>query len=585
MTEFGFFALCLAFGLSAYALVAGLGALWRPAPGLAESGKRALIGVASCLAVAACALWCALLSQDYSVRYVMRNSSSDMPPVFIFTAFWSALEGSHLLWSLLLSLAAACALVTLAKENRRLLPGLVAAFGLLQTFMTLLCVWASAPLTRQFPVGVQGAGMNALLQNPYMAAHPPSLFSGYAALSVPFAYSVAALALGRWTPLWIPVVRRWMLLAWAILTVGIFLGGKWAYVELGWAGYWAWDPVENSSLMPWLAATASVHNLLILDRTRRLARSTLFLCMAGFILTFMGTFITRSGVISSVHSFAESNIGPAYLSYIVLLAGGAAALVSVRGHLLASSDGDERWGLSKETVLLFSNFLFLLLLCIVLVGTLAPLVTEALSGVKISVQQPFFNGLAPWIGLGLLLLLGLGNLLRWRSSVVPDPWAMVVCPAGWALLLAAALSWKKSLDPVSTAGFFLAFWNAGMLVLDCLSKVKALGWNLGAFLGHNRGYLGSWCAHLGFLVAVCGFLGGYRGLEGGTTLRLGEQTSFFGIQLTNGGLAFEKAYNYQLVTARIEASEGGRTAVVRPQRSKYTNSDDWFNEIGVQSSL
>jgi cytochrome c-type biogenesis protein CcmF len=409
---------------------------------------------------------------------------------------------------------------------------------------------------------------------------------GYCTLVVPFAYSIAALLRGSFTPDWLVTTRRWALFAWAVLSVGIFLGGKWAYVELGWAGYWAWDPVENSSFMPWLAITAALHTMLILDKTGRLPRLTTFLSMLGFILTFLGTFITRSGVISSVHSFAESNIGPAYLAYIVVLMVFALGLVFSRGSLLQGAGRTNAWVLSKESTLLFTDFFLLFLLALVGVGTLLPLIVEAVRGVKISIQQPFFNAFAPWIGVGLVAILGVGNLMRWRNGKIDDPVASLAFPAVWATLLTALLAWRKELDVRSTIGFFLVIWTAGTLVMDLVFKLKAIRWNGKAFLKFNRPYLGAWIAHMGFLVAIAGFLGAYRGIEQQTTLDLGQSTEFFGYTLTNRGLEFGQAYNYQNVKARIEAvNRDGDATTILPMRSKYTNKEEWLNEIGVHSTF
>jgi len=586
MVEFGYFSLVLGFCLAAYGLVMGVFSVFRPVRGIILSARNALIAVSVTVSIASATLWYALVSHDFSVRYAFRNSSVDMPPMYLLTAFWSSLEGSHMLWTLLLSIMSAMALATVRRRNEPLLPGLSVAFGLALTFMLLLTVSASAPLTRNFPVGQFGGGMNALLQNPYMAAHPPSLFLGYCTLIVPFAYAMAALLRGSFTPDWLVTVRRWSLFSWAVLSVGIFLGGKWAYVELGWAGYWAWDPVENSSFMPWLATTASLHTLLVLDKTGRLPRLATFLAMLAFVLTFLGTFITRSGVISSVHSFAESNIGPAYLIYIVLLMTLTLGLVFSRGSLLQGAGRSNTWAVSKESALLFTDFFLLFMLALVAIGTLLPLIVEAIRGVKISIQQPFFNAFAPWIGLGLVAVLGVGNLMRWRNGKIEDPVASLCFPALWSAVLTAVLFVRKDLDVRSTIGYFVLLWSAGSLVMDFVYKLKAIRWNGRALWKFNRPYIGAWLAHMGFLVALSGFLGAYRGIEQQTTLNLGQSTEFYGYTLTNKGMKYSQAYNYQLARAQLEAVDsGGDSTIIEPTRSKYTNKEEWLNEVGIHSTF
>lgn len=586
MVELGFYALVLSFCLAVYATVMGSLSLFRPQRGVIYSGRNALIGVNLCVMLASGILWIALLTNDFSIGYVFRNSAVDMPPIYLLTSFWSSMEGSHLLWTMIMSIVVSISLLTLREKNEPLLPGLLVCYGFCLTFMTLLLVWASAPLTRLFPVQEFGQGMNALLQNPYMAAHPPSLFAGYCSLIVPFGYAVAALLRGSFTSDWLVSVRRWTLAGWAVLSVGIFLGGKWAYVELGWAGYWAWDPVENSSFMPWLASTSLLHTLLILDKTNRLPRLACVLAGLAFILTFLGTFITRSGVISSVHSFAESNIGPAYLTYIVLWAAILLVLVATRGHLLQGAAQAQTWTVSKESALLFTNFFLLFLLALVCIGTLLPLIVEAVRGVKISIQQPFFNAFAPWIGVGLVALLGVGNLMRWRSGKIEDPVTGLLFPALWALILTAVLTWHKGFDVRSAIGFMLVLWTAFVMVMDLVFKLRALRWNGQLLWKFNRPYLGSWIVHLGFLVAIAGFLGGYRGIHAEAVIKHNESTEFYGYTLTNRGMRYAKEYNATYAAAVIEAKDSrGEVTEVLPTRSKYTNKDEWLNEIGIHSTF
>lgn len=586
MVELGFYALVLALCLSVYGMSMGFLSLARPQRGVLYSGRNALIGVSACVLFASGVLWISLITHDFSVGYVFRNSAADMPPIYLLTAFWSSLEGSHLLWTMIMAVIVTISLVSVREKNEPLMPGLLCAYGFSLTFMTLLLVWASAPLTRMFPVQQVGQGMNALLQNPYMAAHPPSLFIGYCSLIVPFGYSVAALLRGSFTPDWLVSVRRWTLAGWAILTVGIFLGGKWAYVELGWAGYWAWDPVENSSFMPWLAGTSLLHTLLILDKTNRLPRLAVSLSAVAFVLTFLGTFITRSGVISSVHSFAESDIGPAYLTYIVVWTLIMIVLVSMRGHLLQGAAQAQTWTVSKESALLFTNFFLLFLLALVCIGTLLPLIVEAVRGIKISIQQPFFNAFAPWIGVGLVGLLGVGNLMRWRSGKIEDPVSGLLYPAIWAIALTAVLAWHKGLDVRSIIGFALILWTAFVMVMDLVFRLKAIRWNAQALLKFNRPYLGSWIVHLGFLLSMAGFLGGYRGIQAEAQLSQGQSAQFYDYTLTFKKMDYRQEYNATYAAAVIEAKDSqGNVAEVLPTRSKYTNKDEWLNEIGIHSTF
>jgi cytochrome c-type biogenesis protein CcmF len=587
MVEVGFFTLCLGLCFAIYSLVLGIYSLRSPISGLVASARNALLAVFICVAISSLVMWNAIFFHDFSILYVYRNSAIDMPPLYLLTSFWSSLEGSHLLWTLTMSAVVAIACITVKKSDFSLYPGLCVAFASSLTFMLFLNVTYSAPLSRLFPVGKFGEGMNALLQNPYMAIHPPMLFTGYCLLIVPFAYSFAALARGGFTTNWLSVVRTWSLLAWVTLTVAIFLGGKWAYVELGWGGYWGWDPVENSSFMPWLAATAALHTLLITDKTGRLPRLLVFLNMLAFALTFLGTFITRSGVISSVHSFAESEIGPSYLLWVIFLFVVSLGLLFTKGYQLYGAARTNVWRVSKESALLFTIFFLLFMLALVFIGTILPLVVEAIRGIKISIQQPFFNAFAPWIGFGLVLLLGLGNLMKWKNGKIEDPVSCLLFPLIWATVLTYFINLRSHLDYFGILTFLIVLWTCGVLIMDLVYKLRSMRWNGMVFLKYNRSYLGALIIHIGFLFAIVGFAGNYRGVSAETNLNLKESTIFHGYQITNEGLSFKRDYNAQFIAANLKATNlhNQETVYVHPMRSKFTNNEQWFNEIGIYSTF
>jgi cytochrome c-type biogenesis protein CcmF len=284
-----------------------------------------------------------------------------------------------------------------------------------------------------------GQGMNALLQNPYMAIHPPTLFTGYTALAIPYAYAVAALCYGDVTDGWLRTIRRWGLFAWVALTCGVWLGGRWAYVELGWAGYWAWDPVENSSLIPWLLSTALLHSLIVQEKLGHLKRLSIILAVTAFFMSFFGTFLTRSGIVSSVHSFAESPIGPNYLGFLAVLMTLFVILYAWRAHAVLPADTDKVWGISKESALVMTQFLLLTLAAIVIIGTLFPIVSEAVTGQKTSIQAPYFNAFAPWIGLGIIIMLAIGNIMRFQTSRIPKARSTMIGSSLMAVPLTVAL--------------------------------------------------------------------------------------------------------------------------------------------------
>lgn len=585
--EVGFFSLCFALILAVYGFLLGVYSLFKKNIAAVSSSRNAIISVFICVLLASLTLWNALFFHDFSVKYAYQNSSMDMPPIYLLTSFWSALEGSHLLWTLITSLVCAFALATVRKKNECLYPGLCTAFGLVLTFMLALTVTICAPLTRYFPVGEFGLGMNALLQNPYMAIHPPMLFTGYSLLIVPFAYSFAALINGELTEEWLITVRRFTLTAWAVLLIAISLGGKWAYVELGWGGYWGWDPVENSSFMPWLATTAALHTYLIYSKLIRLPRLALFLSMISFVLTFQGTFITRSGVISSVHSFAQSNIGPTYLSWIILLLSITTFLIFIQGNKLKGACVANEWSFSKESALLFTNFFILFLLALVFIGTISPLLIEAIKGTKISIQQPFFNAFAPWIGMSLVSLVGLGNIIRWRNGKIDNPILELLFPFICSLILTLLLNIQRHFDTKVFIIYLIVLWSCCVLIVDLFTRLKKMNWHAIALLKYNRSYLGSLIAHLGFLIAMLGFSGGYTDIAANVTLKLNESTSFQGYTIVNEGLGYKQEYNVQYVVAKLKSirDSTGEVTMINPMRSKFTNNEQWFNEVGVYSTF
>src|SRR5438045_754082 len=333
MPDLGRAALVTSFLLLVYACVAGSFGAWRGRRRLAESAQNALIGSFGATLVAAGVLLSALARHDFSFRYVARHTSRELPLGYTLTAFWGGQEGSLLLWLLVLSGYSVAAVLTARRAGREVLVWVVPTLGLVGTFFALLLVFVASPFATQV-APADGAGLNPSLQNPYMAIHPPMLYLGYVGLTVPFAFAMGALLARRTDERWIVATRRWTLAAWAFLGVGQLLGAHWAYVEIGWGGYYAWDSVENAALMPWLAATAFLHSVMVQERKQMLRVWNVVLVALTFCLSLFGTFLTRSGVINSIHSFTQSAIGPWFLAFICVLAVGSTALIIWRLPLL-----------------------------------------------------------------------------------------------------------------------------------------------------------------------------------------------------------------------------------------------------------
>lgn len=539
-------------------------------------------------------LWWSFFSRDYSVLYVFKNSSTDLPAYYTLTAFWSSLEGSHLLWTLFLSLSATIAIWTHARDNEHIMPYVSCALQAVLAWMFYLLVSHSDPFIRLFPVADNGQGMNALLQNPYMAIHPPMLFVGYTLLAVPFAYAVAALCYGDITEGWLKTVRRWTLLAFCFLTAGVSLGGRWAYVELGWAGYWAWDPVENSSFLPWIFCVCLIHSLLVQEKLGHLKRLTIILAFFAFFFSFFGTFITRSGVVSSVHSFAQSPIGPNYLMFLAVLILAFIAIYAFRAVAILPAESEKVWGVAKESALLITQFILLTLAIIVVIGTMFPIVSEAVSGQRISVQAPYFNTFAPYIGLALIVTIALGNIMRYQRAGITGGFKTIWLAALFALPLMVLFCWggevfatRQTFALVAQlVGIYLCFASFGVITIDVGYRLASLRFKVVVFLKRNLAYLGGFVAHVGILVAILGFLGNYRALEKQVNLNRGQTTEFFGYRFRFDGIDSIQVDNAIIQRGNLNVSRGtNQPFSLYPGRSKYPTSTEIFNEIAVAGNF
>src|SRR3954466_5102190 len=414
MADLGRAALVTAFLLLVYALVAGSLAAWKKRRRLAESAQNALLGAFGATLVASVVLLAALARHDFSFQYVPDHTSHELPLGYTLTAFWGGQEGSLLLWLLVLTGYSVAAVLTGRRAGREVLAWVVPTLGLVGTFFALLLVFVASPFATQV-APADGAGLNPSLQNPYMAIHPPMLYLGYVGLTVPFAFAMGALLARRTDERWIVATRRWTLAAWAFLGVGQLLGAHWAYVEIGWGGYYAWDPVENAALMPWLAATAFLHSVMIQEKRGMLKVWNLLLVILAFCLSLFGTFLTRSGVVNSIHSFTESPLGPWFLGFICLVTAASLALVFWRLPLLRSKTRLESL-VSREAAFLYNNLLLVALCLTILWGVAFPMISELVQGEARTIGRPYYDFFLRTFGLPLLLLMGIGPLIAWRRA-------------------------------------------------------------------------------------------------------------------------------------------------------------------------
>jgi cytochrome c-type biogenesis protein CcmF len=513
MAELGRAALVVCLGLSVYALAAGGWAVFAKKRRLAVSAQNALLAAFGCAAVASATLVVALVTHDYSLQYVTRLTSNELPLGYTLSAFWGGMEGSLLLWLLVLT-AYGALVVTLNRRRSDLLPWIVPVLGLVATFFSFLLVAVSSPFaTHAAPSN--GFGLNPSLQNPYMLAHPPLLYLGYVGLTIPWAFGMGALLARRADEAWIVATRRWTLFAWTALGVGQLLGAHWAYVEVGWGGYYAWDPVENAALMPWLAATAFLHSVMIQEKRGMLKVWNMLLVILAFALSLFGTFLTRSGILNSIHSFTESTIGPWFLGFIVVVVVLSLALVFLRLPLLRSRTRLESL-VSREATFLYNNLLLVALCLTILWGVVFPLLSEAVRGEASVVAGPYYNFFLRIFGLPLLLLMGLAPLVAWRRASLRSLGGSFAWPAALAALTAVALlalgagSSKAGLIAYTFSAFVLG--SIGYEFVRGTRARHALvggSWS-GAFsslVGRNRRRYGGYVVHASIVLLAIGIAG------------------------------------------------------------------------------
>src|SRR6516165_750836 len=437
MADLGRAALVVSFGLALYAVIGGTTAAITRQRRLADSARLALLACFGSTVIASAVLVRALVTHDFSYAYVQSHTSRDLSTIYSLTAFWGGEEGSLLLWLLVLTGYGALAVLLNRKLLRDIVVWVVPVIAGIATFFSFMLVAVASPfntVTRS----VDGAGLTPSLQNPYMVAHPPMLYLGYVGLSIPFAFAAGAMLSGRTDERWIVATRRWTLAAWTFLGFGQLLGAHWAYVEVGWGGYYAWDPVENAALMPWLAATAFLHSVMIQERKGMLRVWNMVLVALAFELSVFGTFLTRSGVIESIHSFAKSPIGSWFLGFVVVTTLFSLGLILWRLPLLRARTRLES-PLSREATFLYNNLLLVALCLTVFWGVLFPIVTQLVKGESRTMGRPYYDFFLRAFGLPLLLLMAVGPLIAWRRTSVRALWRTIAGPAAAAVVAGVVL--------------------------------------------------------------------------------------------------------------------------------------------------
>ena len=592
-SRLGYACLLLALGCSIYGTLVPLLGLRYRSEALVRSAGRAVLLSFGLLGLASVVLWRALLLDDFRLRFVWQNASADMPTLYKFAAFWGGMEGSLLLWTLLMGFCSSVVAVLHRRRHPQLYPYLLSVLSAISVFLLLVLGVLSDPFALDVPAPAEGRGLNPLLQHPAMATHPPLLYLGYIGFSVPFAFAVAALLCGRIDNRWLFATRRWVLVSWYALTVGQLLGGLWAYEELGWGGYWGWDPVENAAFMPWLTGTALLHSLMLQEKRHMMRVWNMVLIMLTFSLGLLGTFIVRSGVLNSVHAFAESSFGPVFLVYIGVVFIGSLVLLFRRLPLLKSPHTADEL-VSKETTFLLNNLLFLSLAFTVFLGTLFPLISEAVSGTKLSIQAPFFNTLAAPLGLALLILLGVCTLTAWRKSSPGLLLRNLRLPLGFALLGALALLLLGVRQLGALVLYAAVAFTGSILLLDFFraSRARMRQYRMGfaaAMVFTFRRNLQRWggaLIHLGVVLLFLGLGGNLFNQEQIRVLTPGQTFSLGPYLLRYVSLVEQERSNHTLRAAQIQVfRQGTRVETLYPGRSYYSTQPEPLTEVAIRRTL
>ncbi|MBF5041087.1 heme lyase CcmF/NrfE family subunit [Aggregicoccus sp. 17bor-14] len=567
-----------------FGAIVGLTAGMRRSTGSLRWVRACVWGFFLCMAGSNLTMVHALVTHDFSVRYVAQVGSRATPLLYTVVSLWSALEGSILFWGLIMgSYVLAFMLASRREEPRHLTLALGTMLGV-GIFFAFLIAGPANPWSAVSPVPPDGPGPNALLQNHFlMVIHPPMLYLGYVGMTVPFGVAVAALLGGELRESWMAPLRRWTLIAWTFLSVGIILGSWWAYAVLGWGGYWAWDPVENASFLPWLTATAFIHSTMVQERKRMLKLWTISLALASFVLTILGTFMTRSGIFNSVHSFTQSEIGPTFLVFIAFLLVVCIALLAARGHLLVA-EGYVKSLASREASILVNNLVFVAITFTVLIGTLYPLISEAVRGVRVSVGEPYFNKMAVPGGIAVLFLMGVGPMLPWGSSDPATVRRQFVVPSlvGLAVTAACYAAGLRGFYPLLTFGLagFVTLVTLRELALPVRVRMRERKEGLvGALFGSAtkaRRRFGGYIVHLAIVLIIVAVAASSSYVTHATaTVREGQSFAIGGYSVKYLGLTSGREPRRTFVATKLEVTTpGGKVEPLAPRMNYYERMTD-----------
>ena len=559
------------------------------------AGQRLGLAISFFVFIATFILSYQLFISNFDIDYVARYTSYETPTIFKISALWAGQSGSLLFWLFILSIFNTVTIIQNQDRHLNLMPWVIITMSVIQLFFLILTNFITNPFepTQADFIVQNGNGLNPLLQNITMAIHPPTLYLGYVGFSVPFAFAFSALVNKDIGALWIRSIRRWTLVSWLFLSVGIILGGWWAYQELGWGGYWAWDPVENASFMPWLTATAFLHSIIVQEKKDMLRVWNMVLIILTFSLCIFGTFLTRSGVMSSVHSFTESSLGPVFLSFVFIILATSFGLMFSRMKVLKSPRKIESVS-SRESGFLFNNLIFVVMCFAVFWGTLFPVITEAFNGDKISVGPPFFNQINIPIGLALLALTGIGPMLAWKGTSNDKLIQNFAYPIALGLLTAFVLLFLK-LTFYTVISFSLCVFVVVAISSEFVKGVRvrknkfkeSIFISLFRMIEKNRSRYGGYIVHLGIVLMFVGFTGHAFDKEKEFGIQVGqsEKVANYNFELTRM-YEEERSNHYAWITdLRVTDISGNFITNLRPEKRVYFHKNPDINKRQPHSEL
>jgi len=594
IADLGYFALVIAFGVSIYAAIVAWYGNKIDEPRWVESGRNATILVFPLVAISAGTIVISLLNNDFSIEYVWRVSSIDMPTYLKVTSLWGGQAGSLLFWNLLLASFAAVVMMRKWRVDREFMPYVIIVISMTQVFFLGISAFIENPFTRMAIIPPDGNGLNPLLRHPGMIIHPPMLYLGFVGFVIPYSFAMAALLTNKLDDRWIRTTRRWTLVAWLFLSLGLILGGRWAYDVLGWGGYWAWDPVENASLMPWLAGTAFLHSVMIQEKRNMFKMWNMFLIVLTYCLVMLGTFVVRSGVISSVHSFAQSAIGPFFFAFIAIMFVFSAFWMTKRREDLATENQIKSF-LSREAAFLYNNFIIIAILAVVFLFTYYPIFSELFTGEKGFVGAPVYEqALAPLFA-ALLLLMGVAPLTMWYKTSVKRLEMSLLWPAVATTVIVGVIFALGIRYWAALLGLWIVIFSLILTLIEFWKGTRARmkrGENVltayGHLLSRNRRRYGGYWIHIGVLVMAFGIIGTevfqqqtQLNLQNGESLTMGNYEMVF-----NGVERFPGPDDLLITEADVDVYYNGRLVRnLKPRTEFYTRTGQPMTIPAARSTI